>query len=97
MRFVEAAHPQVFVLENVDRFSKSDEFALVHEEATRQGGMLEGYQLTSEVLLAADYGVAQRRPRTILIGSRVGEIPLPKATHEYQLALTLSRWRAGPL
>ena len=33
------------------------------------------------MLIAADYGVAQRRPRTIVIGSRVGAIALPAPTH----------------
>ena len=44
-------------------------------------GMLKEYELRHGVLLAADYGVAQRRPRTIVIGSRIGEIALPAPTH----------------
>jgi DNA (cytosine-5)-methyltransferase 1 len=52
---------------------------LQHEVA--EGGALEDYVLSSGHLLAADFGVPQRRKRTIAIGSRIGPIPLPKATH----------------
>lgn len=79
LRFVQVARPQVFVIENVQRFQSSPEFQLLLDEAN--GGMLAGYRLSSGVLLAADYGVAQRRPRTIVIGSRVGDLPLPAPTH----------------
>lgn len=79
LRFVDAARPQVFVIENVERFSRSDEFQLLLSEADH--GIIKDYELSHKVLLAADYGVAQRRPRTILIGSRVGKIPLPPQTH----------------
>jgi DNA (cytosine-5)-methyltransferase 1 len=79
LQVVERANPKVFVIENVDRFRKSAEFQLLLDEA--DNGMLTGYTLTHGVLLAADYGVAQRRPRAIMIGSRVGEIELPAPTH----------------
>lgn len=79
LEVVERANPQIFVIENVERFRKSAEFQLLLDEA--DGGMLSGYTLSHGVLLAADYGVAQRRPRTIVIGSRIGEIGLPEATH----------------
>ncbi|WP_231839476.1 DNA cytosine methyltransferase [Blastococcus saxobsidens] len=79
MRFVQVAKPQVFVLENVSRFRNSSEFQLLLNEADH--GMIKDYELTHGVLLAADYGVAQRRPRTIVIGSRVGRIDLPTPTH----------------
>jgi DNA (cytosine-5)-methyltransferase 1 len=79
IRFVQAAEPQIFVLENVARFRNTSEFQLLLNEAEQ--GLLKGYKLTHEVLLAADYGVAQRRPRTIVIGSRVGEVRHPEPTH----------------
>ena len=69
----------MFVIENVDRFLKSPEFQLLLDEA--DDGSLKGYQLSYGLLNAADFGVAQRRIRTIVIGSRVGKIELPKATH----------------
>lgn len=79
MRFVAAANPEVFVIENVDRFSKSPEFQMLLAE--QDHGALQGYELTHAVLNAADYGVAQRRKRTIVIGSRVGKIEMPTPTH----------------
>ncbi|MFC5210398.1 DNA cytosine methyltransferase [Pseudonocardia sulfidoxydans] len=79
LRFVQVARPQVFVIENVDRFHKSAEFQLLRDEADH--GMIKDYELTHGLLLAADYGVPQRRTRTIVIGSRIGKIPHPEATH----------------
>src|SRR3954447_538747 len=79
LRFVQVARPQGFVLENVERFRRTSEFALLLHE--REHGMIKGYKLSHGVLLAADYGVAQRRPRTIVIGSRIGKIDLPAPTH----------------
>jgi DNA (cytosine-5)-methyltransferase 1 len=79
LRFVQVARPQVFVIENVQRFSRSSEFQLLLDEADH--GIIKDYKLSPGVLLAADYGVAQRRPRTIIIGSRVGKIELPDPTH----------------
>jgi DNA (cytosine-5)-methyltransferase 1 len=79
VRVVKAAHPKVFVIENVDRFMKSSEFNLLLAESA--DGALSEYELSYGHLNAADYGVAQRRVRTIVIGSRVGRIELPEATH----------------
>ncbi|MFD2417300.1 DNA cytosine methyltransferase [Amycolatopsis pigmentata] len=80
IRFVRHARPKVFVIENVDRFFSSSEFALLQAEV-RPGGLLEEYKLAAGFLLAADFGVPQRRKRTIVIGSRIGPIPLPDPTH----------------
>ncbi|MCZ9633222.1 DNA cytosine methyltransferase [Rhodococcus sp. BH5] len=79
LRVVKKANPKVFVIENVDRFMKSTEFQLLLAEA--DGGSLKNYQLSFGHLNAADFGVAQRRKRTIVIGSRIGKIELPHATH----------------
>lgn len=91
LRFVRVAQPRVFVVENVERFSKSAEYQLLHDEV-KPGGMIEGYHLESRVLLAADFGVAQRRPRTILIGSRIGRVPLPDPTHSKLPQLGVEPW-----
>jgi DNA (cytosine-5)-methyltransferase 1 len=91
IRFVRHAAPKVFVIENVDRFLASGEFALLESEA-RPGGLLEEYTLTVALLLAADFGVPQRRKRAIVIGSRVGEIPIPGPTHARSGALP--RWHS---
>lgn len=79
LRVVKTANPKVFVIENVDRFMRSDEFQLLLAET--DGGSLKNYQLSFGHLNAADFGVAQRRKRTIVIGSRIGKIELPAATH----------------
>ena len=79
VRVVQASSPKVFVLENVDRFMKSSEFQLLLTEV--ESGSLQDYELSYGHLNAADYGVAQRRIRTIVIGSRVGKIDLPSRTH----------------
>lgn len=90
LRVVSKARPKVFVLENVQRFSKSAEFQLLLDEANH--GIIKEYELSYGVLLAADYGVAQRRPRTIVIGSRVGKIELPKPTHAKAAVGRLKSW-----
>jgi DNA (cytosine-5)-methyltransferase 1 len=79
IRFIHVAKPKVFVIENVDRFYASPEFKMLSAEVDH--GELQEYTISHRVLNAADYGVAQRRKRTIIIGSRVGPIDLPEATH----------------
>jgi DNA (cytosine-5)-methyltransferase 1 len=74
VRVLRRARPAMFVIENVDRFHRSAEFALLQEE-------LADYELAHAVLDAADYGVPQRRHRTIVVGSRVGTPGLPPPTH----------------
>ncbi|MVO84725.1 DNA (cytosine-5-)-methyltransferase [Streptomyces sp. p1417] len=91
IRFVRHARPKVFVIENVDRFLKSSEFALLQAEV--DGGLLEGYELSHGLLLAANYGAPQRRKRAIVIGSRIGKIPLPEQTHGQGTPLGLKSWR----
>lgn len=79
VRVVKTARPKVFVLENVDRFLKSEEFELLRAET--ETGSLQEYELTFGHLNAADFGVAQKRVRSIVIGSRIGKVELPAATH----------------
>lgn len=90
LRVVRVARPDVFVIENVDRFRRSTEFQLLLNESV--DGIIADYTLSHGTLLAADYGVAQRRPRTIVIGSRVGEIPLPPPTHARTPGDGLALW-----
>lgn len=91
VRVVLEANPKVFVLENVERFSKSSEFALLMESLA--GGKLKKWKhFEARVLNAADYGVPQRRQRTILIASRVGPISLPAPTHSKEGRGGFERW-----
>ena len=85
LRIVQIAKPKVFVIENVGRFMRTPEFNLLLSEA--EHGSLSKYSLSFGHLNAADFGVAQRRIRTFVIGSRVGRIPLPEPTHSRQTDL----------
>ncbi|MFC8489425.1 DNA cytosine methyltransferase [Streptomyces sp. NPDC057235] len=69
LRVVSTVRPMAFVMENVDAFRKSPEFGLLLEE-TRDGGLLSDYLIYDNLLNAADYGVPQRRFRTIAVGIR---------------------------
>lgn len=91
LRVVRSARPKIFVIENVDRFLRTSEFQMLLAETDR--GVLSCYELSFGHLNAADYGVAQRRVRTIVIGSRVGPVGLPPPTHAKNPTLDgLSRW-----
>lgn len=91
MRIVLAADPQVFVIENVDRFSKSKEFALLMDQM-RTGLLKRWSRFDTGVLNAADYGVPQRRRRSILVASRVGPVSLPAPTHSQKWELGKEPW-----
>jgi DNA (cytosine-5)-methyltransferase 1 len=89
VRAVKAINPKIFVIENVDRFLRSTEFALL-KAATDPGGDLRDYALEVRLLNAADFGVPQVRKRAIvlathrdLIASHPNRVPLkhPLATH----------------
>jgi DNA (cytosine-5)-methyltransferase 1 len=76
------AEPKYFVLENVGAFLTSRQFGDLRE-ATEPGGLLADYTFTAGLLNAADFGAAQARRRTILIGHH-RDLPnpgLPTATH----------------
>lgn len=76
------AKPRYFVLENVGAFLRSRQFADLRA-ATEPGGLLADYDFEAGVLNAADFGAAQARRRTILIGHH-RDLPapgLPAPTH----------------
>lgn len=76
VRAVEQAHPLVFVVENVPPLLRSEE----GQELIREMQAL-GYQVQGKILNAADFGVAQTRKRTIIIGTRVGVLRFPQPSH----------------
>lgn len=82
----------VFVFENVDRFAKSAEYLLLRAE-TKKGGRLSGWDIRGLNLNAADFGVAQRRIRSIVVGSRIGPIDGPTHTHSKDGDDCLGPWR----
>lgn len=71
--------PEVFLIENVDGLLTIDGGKQVNKACE----LLEmaGYNVTSPTIVnAADYGVPQKRMRTIIVGSRLGSVVLP--THQ---------------
>ncbi|MET7603992.1 DNA cytosine methyltransferase [Streptomyces avermitilis] len=85
VRIVAKIRPKVFVIENVDRFLKSDEFRNLLSQVV-EGGLLAEYRLVDPLgheptdtdeernkrylLNAANYGAVQARRRAIVIGVR---------------------------
>lgn len=90
---VASIRPQVFVLENVDRFLKSAQYDDLVVE-TGEGGRLTDYTIEPYLLNAADYGVPQRRHRAIVIGSRIGEIGKPHGRFAKKPKDGQERWRS---
>ncbi|MEU6067244.1 DNA cytosine methyltransferase [Streptomyces sp. NPDC047082] len=78
-KIVELVEPRIFIIENVDRFKSSRQI----EDLTQAFADI-GYTLEEpKILNAADYGAAQLRKRTIVIGVRGSEhIGYPEPTHE---------------
>jgi len=86
LRFLEVAaalNPKVIVIENVPQF-------LSHYHDGKRGGIAQqveevliemGYQVSCDVLNAADYGVPQLRQRAVILASRIGPAILPMPTH----------------
>lgn len=77
VRVLTVIKPLAFVIENVDRFLKSDEFRLLRAEV--DGGELKDYSLDERVINAADFGAGQVRRRAIVIGThrRLKPIDVP--------------------
>jgi DNA (cytosine-5)-methyltransferase 1 len=76
------AQSKYFVIENVGAFLRSSQFRAL-SDATGPLGLLNGYRSEAAVLNAADFGAAQLRKRTIVIGHhRDLESPgMPTPTH----------------
>ncbi|WP_322870865.1 DNA cytosine methyltransferase [Streptomyces goshikiensis] len=85
-RVVVAVRPKIFVMENVDRYLRSPEYELL-EDATKRGGALADYALSTKLLNAADFGVPQARRRVIVIGTHRdlgSKLEHPEPTHAKQ-------------
>lgn len=80
VRILDEARPQTFLLENVFALAYSNHNRVWLEFLLESFDRL-GYAFNQDVLLAADYGVPQRRQRLIIVGSLEGPPALPAATH----------------
>lgn len=81
-RTIRRATPKYFVVENVAEFKKSPQYETFKEE-TSKAGTLADYDFESVVLNSADFGAAQARRRTVIIGFHrdLGFPGFPIATH----------------
>ena len=81
LRFIEALQPKIFVMENVSNIKSIYNGKLYHKIIQMMETM--GYNVTTDVLCAADYGAPQKRRRAIFIGvnKKIGRIALPAPTH----------------
>jgi DNA (cytosine-5)-methyltransferase 1 len=91
VRVVRESDAQVFVFENVDRFARTPEFDLLRRSAG-PGGELADFDTQVFRLNAADFGTPQKRTRTIIVGSRIGRVSAPSATHAKNPTGTQPRW-----
>lgn len=66
VRFVTVMQPKTIMLENVPALAKDGRFTRMRNQLTEQG-----YEFVVHVLDAADYQVAQRRKRLIMLASKV--------------------------
>lgn len=80
VRVVAEAKPSAFLLENVYGLAYRNHN---REHFNRLLAALQalGYSVAFKVLLAADYGIPQRRQRLFVIGSRAGTPVFPSPTH----------------
>jgi DNA (cytosine-5)-methyltransferase 1 len=92
-RTIRRAMPKYFVIENVAEFKKSPQFRLF-EDATARGGMLPEYSFEAKVYNAADFGAAQTRRRTVVIGYHrdLGSPGELEATHSSDPTTGLPAW-----
>jgi len=74
-RLVTELRPRYVMLENVPRLFRDWRF-----KEFRRALEADGYHVRAEVVDVARYGVPQRRRRTVLVASRVGEPKLPNVS-----------------
>jgi DNA (cytosine-5)-methyltransferase 1 len=90
-RVVRASKAQMFVFENVDRFSRSLEYELLSKQLGT-GRRDTAFDIQLFTLNAADFGTPQRRIRTIIVGSRLGPVGPPAHSHSRD-GIRLPKWR----
>lgn len=79
VRAVREIQPKLFLMENVAGLVSPRHVDYLATRLKQLNSL--GYELDYKVLDAADYGVAQHRRRVIVLGSRVGGVKFPEASH----------------
>ena len=81
IRLVRELKPRWFLMENVPGLTHANNRELLRE-IFKSLESIKGYQVSGNVLLAADYGVPQLRYRLFIVGTNTGSpIRFPLATH----------------
>jgi DNA (cytosine-5)-methyltransferase 1 len=73
VRIVQCVKPKLFVIENVDRFLKSEEYAYLLTEV-QPGGSLDDYRLIDPLNIESDDSPAQRAGRYLLNSADYGSV-----------------------
>ena len=76
IKAIRVLNPHVISMENVRGITKTDIFEDFIKEVKKMG-----YQIDYRVVYCPDYGIPQSRSRLIFLGSKLGEINVPKETH----------------
>lgn len=79
LRVVKELMPKVVVMENVVGMTSLDGGRAIDEMHSSLGKL--GYAVEHRILRAEEYGVPQERRRIFFIGSRIGPIVWPEASH----------------
>lgn len=90
VRFVKVMNPKTVMLENVPALADDRRFARMRRDLETLG-----FEITVQVLDAADYGVPQRRKRLIMLASRVHKPAVALASRR-RLTVRDALKRVGP-
>lgn len=74
---VKVIQPEVISMENVRGLTKQSVFKDFVKDLEELG-----YSVDYKILYCPDYGIPQNRSRMVLLGSRIGKIEVPNATHQ---------------
>ena len=76
LQAVKILNPHLISMENVRGIIKTDIFKTFVKKIKKIG-----YNVNFDIVYCPDYGVPQNRSRLVLLGSKLGEIPIPQKTH----------------
>lgn len=81
IRFIDCLRPKFFIMENVANLQSINKGRLYKDILEQMADL--GYNVTSGILCAADFGAPQLRRRMIFMGCRsdIGVLHLPEPTH----------------